>query len=117
MAANNGVEEIGLPVQRGWQLAMAFGQGAGTMPASREGLCVAFSAYGHLVADEGRWNTAAVLILEWARVLGRSAAAHALRAGRCVIDAEDVEFALRAAQSSQIEPLAGCPLTDIVTDP
>ena len=52
------------------------------------------------------------MILEWARVMGRAAAAHALRAGRCVIDTEDVAFALKTVQKNELEPLGGCPLTD-----
>ena len=112
MAENHQTGEFGRSVERGWQMAIAFGQGAVTMQASRRALALAFTNYGRLAEDDEKWNARSVLILEFARAIGRTAAAHAARAGRCVIDYEDVEFALRAVRSSELEPLFGCPLTD-----
>jgi hypothetical protein len=104
--------EAGPVSQRILQLAMAFGQGAGTMPASRASLATLFGTYSANVRADTGWDGHALLALEFGRALGRAAAAHALRAGRCVIDIPDVEFALKVVRNSQIEPLGECPLTE-----
>jgi hypothetical protein len=111
MAEDKRPEETNVRVERGWQLAIAFGQGAGTMQATRASLSLAFSTYGHL-AEDRQWDSLAALILEYSRMIGRTAAAHASRAGRCVINTPDVEFALKCARDNDLEPFGPCPLTD-----
>jgi hypothetical protein len=99
----------------GWQLAMAFGQGAGgTVMATRGALALAFETYGRKLEGDPDWKNKSVVALEFARILGRMAAFHAASQGRCVIDIPDVESALLAVRMTEMEPLEGCPITDRV---
>lgn len=96
----------------GWQLAMAFGQGVGgTLMASQSALRIAFDSYGRQLTDDPHWSQIALHALEFARILGRVAGAHATQNGRCVIDDSDVNYALEAVRRTRLEPLLGCALT------
>jgi hypothetical protein len=103
--------EADLITARVWQLAAAFGQGAGTMMATRRALRVAFANYDEAIRVFRDWDAHATLIIEYARALGRAAADHASRTGHCVIDVEDVEHALEVVRGNRREPLVACPLT------
>jgi hypothetical protein len=95
-----------------WQLAMAFGQGAGgTMMATRSALRAAYDAYGRALSDLQEFEEVAVSVLEFSRVLGRLAAGHAIAAGRCVIESEDIEYSLPRVRQAIPEPLGNCGLT------
>lgn len=96
---------------RVWQLAMAFGQGAGTLLATREGLLDAFTPYATAISDDKHWQQQSSRVFAFARALGQVSAAHAARAGRCVIDSEDIKFGLMALRKNTIEPLGQCAIT------
>ena len=69
------------------QLAMGFGQGAGTMLATTDAVMMARDAYRvQLGQIAGQWSEYALQTIEYSRVLGSLAAAHALNAGRSVIE-------------------------------
>jgi hypothetical protein len=97
--------------ERVWQLAVAFGQGTGTMLATGESLRVAFNNYYEAVREFGEWDAHATLIFEYARALGRAASDHASRTGQCVIDVADIEYALEVVRGNTRRPLSACPLT------
>ena len=97
----------------GWQLSMAFGQGVGgTMMATQSALAKAFESYGHQLENDPGWSDKALVALEFTRVLGRFAAANALKDGRAVVDVADVDWALRQIRVVHAEPLKACPITD-----
>lgn len=96
----------------GLQLAMAFGQGAGTMLATSEALMAAFTPYAAAFEEKAeRWVEFELKALEYARALGQVAAYAAASNRRCVIDAEDVRYALSVVQSNTVRPLLVCDLT------
>jgi hypothetical protein len=91
------------------QLAMAFGQGAGSMLAAEEGIKTALAPYERKISEvSGRWSQVAVIFIEYARILGHLSAVHAAQAGRCVITSEDVEVGLRAIQANTLDPFMPC---------
>ena len=116
-AARYVVKETEHPrVHRVWQLAMAFGQGTGTLLATREALLDAFRPYADAIGDDANWQQQSSRIFAFARALGQISAAHAARAGRCVIDSEDIKFALMAVRKNTIEPLGQCAITGFSPD-
>ena len=97
----------------GFQLAMAFGQGAGTMLATSRALQAAFKPYDSAVRNRlGNWADAELRAVAFARALGHVAAVHAAGRGHCVIDVEDVEYGLDAVRRNELRPLGACDLTD-----
>ena len=103
--------EADLVTERVWQLAAAFGQGAGIMMATPRSLRLAFANYDQAIRVFRDWDAHASVIIEYARALGRAAADHASRSGQCVIDVEDVAYALKVVRGNRRKPLVACPLT------
>jgi hypothetical protein len=96
----------------GLQLAMAFGQGTGTMLATAGALLKAFNTYGASFDDKAAsWEDFELRALEYARALGQVAAYAAVKNGRCVIDVDDVQYALGIVQANTLRPLSVCDLT------
>jgi len=102
------------PETVGLQLAMAFGQGAGTMPATPEALWATYSMYLSAIKEKiGKWPEIELRTLEYARALGRLAAFNASSNGRIVIDVEDVRAAAPLVRKNRLRPIALCSLTPI----
>jgi hypothetical protein len=95
------------------QLAMGFGQGAGTMLATEGALLSGVGPYLASIHERSsNWSEYALQAVEYSRAMGSLAAQHALAAGRCVIEESDVQFALAAVQQNTLAPLGVCSLTD-----
>ena len=91
------------------QLAMAFGQGAGTMLATPAALVAALAPYRESLHDRlSEWDTLSLKFIEFSRALGTLSATHAAQAGRLVIDEADVEWALPKILSNTLLPLGAC---------
>jgi len=104
---------VDTPQTIGLQLAMAFGQGAGTMLATAAALMEAYKAYEPAFEERAsRWVEVELRTVEFARALGQVAAISAAQNGRCVIEADDVRTALKAVQSNRSRPLTLCDLTN-----
>ena len=98
----------------GFQLAMAFGQGAGAMLATSEALLAAYQPYEASFQERAdTWVDFELRALHYARALGQVAAARAAQSGRCVIDTDDVRYALDTVQRNRLRPLSICDLTPI----
>ena len=96
----------------GFQLAMAFGQGAGAMLATSGALLAAYQPYESSFKERtDTWSEFEVRALHYARALGQVAATRAAQSGRCVIDVEDVKYALDTVQRNTLKPLSLCDLT------
>ena len=94
------------------QLAMAFGQGAGTTPATSAALLEAYNAYQPAFERRaGEWPEIELRSLEYGRALGRLSAHAAASNGRAVIDSEDVRAALDVVRRNRLRPLLECHLT------
>jgi hypothetical protein len=99
------------------QLAMAFGQGAGSTLATTDAIVSAVDAYRReLTARVHDWDALAPTVLEWARVAGRLSASNAASDGRAAISVADVKSALENIRSltGRRAPhgvMAPCPLT------
>ena len=92
-----------------WQLAMAFGQGAGTMLATPAALSDALGPYRTYLFDNTRsWNDVALLFIEYTRALGTLAMVNAARRGAAVIEAPDVKKALFSIRTNKVFPLGPC---------
>jgi hypothetical protein len=82
------------------QLAMAFGQGAGSMLANAEATEFALSSNGELidraVAD---WPASKFAFIELVRLLGQIAATHAAMDGKAEIEREHIQAALPAVMA------------------
>ncbi len=92
-------------------LAMAFGQGAGTMLASRDALSAALSYFNDKQLqglEENRWNEYALKTVEFSRAMGTLAAFSAARNGQLVIGPEDVRYAITAARAQSVPLLGPC---------
>ena len=98
----------------GFQVAMAFGQGAGTMLATPAALRHAFSKYDAIFTrNVKRWPEYELVALEYARALGQQAAFAAARDNRCVIDVDDVQHGLDVIWRNRLRPLSNCGLTPL----
>jgi hypothetical protein len=89
-----------------WQLAVAFGQGTGVMLPTGDALRTLYGAYEKALdraADD--WQAYAFSTIEHCRVIGQIASVHAAHRQSCLIEPQDVAFALEAAQRK--ESLAG----------
>jgi hypothetical protein len=93
-----------------YQLAMAFGQGSGTMLATPGAVKAAFESFRDGVEQRaGNWDTHALLFIEFARALGTLAAAHAVRDNSPVIRQADVLGAVDGIRGgNQVRPLGIC---------
>jgi hypothetical protein len=91
-------------------LAMAFGQGAGTLLASTDALEAALSYFQQRVQNlpPGKWEENILKIVEFTRALGTLSAVHAAQSGAIVIGAEDVSFAIAGTQNNRAAPLGIC---------
>ena len=77
------------------QLAMAFGQGAGTMLADREALETLLSEQSDIIERALRdWDASQWAFISLVRMLGQHSAARAAANGSAVIRWEDVKFSL-----------------------
>lgn len=95
------------------QLAMGFGQGAGTMLATEGALLSGVAPYlANIQARSSNWNEYALQAIEYSRAMGSLAAQHAVARGSCVIEARDVDAALAAVRQNTLAPLGVCSLTD-----
>ena len=100
------------PQSIGLQLAMAFGQGAGTMLATAEALLAAFETYAAAFENRaGNWQAFELRAIEYARALGQAAAWSALSQRRCIIDVADVRAAFGTVKRNTLRPLQLCDLT------
>jgi hypothetical protein len=88
------------------QLAMAFGQGTGTLLASQDALNQLLSTQGDLVSRAAtNWNVTHWAFVELVRILGQLSAAHAAAANSPIVRWEDI--------SACIEPVIDlCPCTE-----
>jgi hypothetical protein len=77
------------------QLAMAFGQGAGSMLANEEAIEYALSAHAAIIDRAiGNWEGTRPAFIELVRLLGQIAAARAASDGKPEIERQHVEFAI-----------------------
>jgi hypothetical protein len=94
-------------------IAMAIGQGAGTMLATSRALMAVFDSYGDAIKDSvARWGDIHLRTAEYARALGQIAAHVAIANGHCVIEYEDMQSAINVVQHNRVPPLLAmdCPL-------
>lgn len=78
------------------QLAMAFGQGTGTMMANAEALEYALTQHSDVIQRANvDWPSAKYTFLELVRLAGQIAAVHAAHDSRAEIERSDVERAIR----------------------
>lgn len=88
------------------QLAMAFGQGTGTMLATEEAVKTALASLtAYLEKSSVRWNRDSLKFIEYARALGTVAAVAAAGDRAFVIGREHVETALNGIERNLVEPL------------
>ena len=79
------------------QLAMAFGQGAGSMLANSETLAFALSAHSGLIERAaGDWTASKPAFIELVRVLGQIAATRAVLDGKAEIEKQHIQEAIPA---------------------
>ncbi|HJZ70757.1 MAG TPA: hypothetical protein VKE51_03405 [Vicinamibacterales bacterium] len=94
-----------------WQLASAFGQGAGTMLLTTDAAKSVIDAYSEgLNRNREQSNTNALALIEFARALGAAAALISLQRGGAIIDVADVQTAIRNLKRTQAFPLVPCPV-------
>ena len=92
-----------------WQLAMAFGQGAGNLLATPRAVTAAISPFRETFSNNvARWDEWGLKSMMFARTLGQVAAARAVVAEAVVIDTAHVTWALDRVANNQIMPLGGC---------
>lgn len=113
MPASNGADRNTLETV-GWQLAMAFGQGSGTILATPAALRLAFEAYrASLTNHLSDWDEYSLLTIEYCRLLGKLSAHYAIADDRYVIDAPDVRHALEVIRKKSTWPLETCKITGL----
>jgi hypothetical protein len=105
--ANLSVEEMQL------QLAVAFGQGTGAIPASPDALAFALSKNAVLIRRaRGDWDASRYAFIDLVRRMGQIAATLAIVGGRAEIATAHVRAALRL-----INPICPCtPVTRTAAD-
>jgi len=80
------------------QLAMAFGQGSGTMMASTEALSFALSEQKDVIdRAAGDWAASKYTLFELVRLVGQIAAVHAAHDAKAEIEIKHVRIAIPAA--------------------
>ena len=93
-----------------WQLAAAFGQGAGTRLITSEAAAAVMEHYGEPLRRNAPTDVGMLQLIEFMRALGASAAAHALRRASAVIEPEDITHAVGRMARQQARPLGDCPI-------
>src|SRR5262245_56560466 len=74
-----------------FQLAMAFGQGAGAMVANHDALSMLLSTQGALISRAASdWEATQWALIAFARLLGQLAATHAAAHNSAVIRTQDI---------------------------
>lgn len=97
-----------LPVT--WQLAAAFGQGAGTMIISADAAAAVMQQYRDGLERNAKSDATMLQLITFIRALGAAAAGHALRRGSAVIEPEDVLHVIGRLNPNQARPLGLCPI-------
>ena len=94
-----------------FQVAAAFGQGAGTMLIDVDGVRTLRQVYVPRFQDYdgASWPDDVLVACEWARALGRIAAGHATTRGGMAIQTVDVENALERGSQMHEFPFGRCP--------
>jgi hypothetical protein len=93
------------------QSLIAFGQGAGTMPASAEAVEAIIEDYLPNDDQVASWPDDVLVVLEYARSAGRIAASRAASAGRGCINARDWDRVKRVLPSKPSWFERPCPWT------
>jgi hypothetical protein len=94
-------------LQVSWQLAAAFGQGAGTMTVTTDATQVVFDSYvGPLRDILHEWPAHSLRMIEFMRAVGTVAAGTAVRHHRCVITTDDMLMALDVVRRTNVSPFA-----------
>jgi hypothetical protein len=93
-----------------WQLAAAFGQGAGTMIVTTGAAEAVMGHYQRQLRDIQDWDRIALQMIEYTRALGAASAMWALRRGGAIIDIKDVKAAIGKLKQSQPPPMFECPI-------
>jgi hypothetical protein len=91
------------------QLVAAFGQGAGTMNVTREAVSAITDTYWPVIASQTNLDNGLLQALEYARGLGRVAAARALADGYNLVRPQDFQAAAEALQRHRVALLQDCP--------
>ena len=92
------------------QLFVAFGQGAGPIFMTVEAVQAARDQYRPLVqARQGEWDSNALVLFEYARSLGRTAATIAAQQGSPQINAEHYQQASSRVASASVASRIACP--------
>ena len=92
-----------------WQLAMAFGQGAGNLLATPGAVTAAIAPFRETFSNNvERWDEWGLKSMTFARTLGQVAATRAVVAEAVVIDTAHVTWALACVQNNQLMPLGVC---------
>ena len=95
------------------QLVSAVGQGAANIRVGYDALAFLRTQYLERIAerlDQPAWPAQRPVAIEWARGVGRSAAAAAIARGAYEVGVEDVEDALFKVQKA-LAPDGNCPFT------
>jgi hypothetical protein len=92
-----------------YQLAMAFGQGAGTMLASAGAVSTAIAPFSQAFSNNvNQWDDWALKSIEYARALGKLSSVYAAANGAAVIQTAHVSWALQQIANNAILPLGPC---------
>lgn len=91
------------------QLVAAFGQGTGTMNITRDAMSAIANTYWPIINSQTNLDTGLLQALEYARGLGRAAAARALANGYNLVRPEDFQAAADAFQPHRVAALQDCP--------
>lgn len=97
-------------LQRLVQLAVAFGQGTGSVHLTAEGASAGAQVFtDYLGPALVQWDTLASLAWDFARVTGHLASHNAVKNGRHAITAEDVLWAANAVANGEVSEFScGC---------
>jgi hypothetical protein len=92
-----------------WQLAMAFGHGAGNLLATPGAVTAAIAPFRETFSDNvEHWDEWSLKSIVFARTLGQVAATLAVMDGAVVIRGAHVTSALGLLGDNEIMPLGGC---------
>jgi hypothetical protein len=101
-----------------WQLAAAFGQGAGTMILSAPAAQAVMAFYGERFGKMEPSEINVLKMIEFMRAIGAASAMYSLQDGGAIIDTDAVKKAIAALKAKQKFPLGDCPIcTDIIKPP
>ena len=92
-----------------WQLAMAFGQGAGNLVATPGAVSAAMAPFRETFSNNvTSWDDWSLKAIAFARTLGQCAATRAVTEGAAVISSAHVGWALETVGNNAIMPLGQC---------